>query len=75
MRPGPPASAGITGDEMEYQINISIEPYTGQLRQVGNVFSFEQAEIVAELLGKKREKYCFEIIKLTTTAKGREERG
>jgi len=46
---------------IDYQINISIEPYTGQLRQVTNTFSLEQAEIIAEILSNKREKLAMAI--------------
>ena len=46
---------------IDYRINISIEPYNSQLRECTNTFSFEQAEIIAELLSKKRQKLALAI--------------
>jgi hypothetical protein len=40
----------------DYRVNISIEPWDGPCREHGNVFTLEEAEIIAEILGRKRAK-------------------
>lgn len=41
-------------EKRDYRVNISIEPYEGDCREMGNTLTFEQAEVMAEYLSKRR---------------------
>lgn len=45
-----------TSERKMYHVDISIEPYPENgVRAMGNIFTFEQAELVAEYLRKQRQ--------------------